>query len=177
MTTELPNAISKPIRREITLKMFDESQCWAFLRFRLGDLERLYRCLRIPDVVRFENRTKMTGVEVFLRAMYELASGDSQYHICEHVFGRDQSQQFRAFGWFIEHVEEAFYDILSDNLEWFKREGFFEHSNRAITAKLADLGVAFTDDRPQVVAGFIDCNCLETCRVGGGPRSGVIYFI
>jgi hypothetical protein len=45
------------------------------------------------------------------------------------------------------------------------------NSSRPNTAKLAELGVHFTEDRPQLVAGFIDCNCLETCRVAGGPRS------
>jgi hypothetical protein len=118
----------------------------------------------------------MSGVEVFMRGLYELASGDSQYSICENIFGRDQSQQSRAFNWFIEHVESTFFDILSDNLEWFKREGYFENSRRAITEKLAQLGCEFSDDRPQLVAGFIDCNCMETCRVGGGPRSGKSHY-
>ena len=114
----------------------------------------------------------MGGEEAFLRALYELASGESQFNICENVFGREQSQQSRAFNWFIEHLDSTFYDLLSDNLEWWQREGFIEESRKAITAKLDELGLQFTVDDPQLVAGFIDCNCQDTCRVGGGPRSG-----
>ena len=142
----------------------------------IGTSVKIVSLFEVPDVVKFENRGRMSGVEVFMRGMYELASGDSQYSMCENIFGRDQSQQSRAFNWFVEHVETTFYDILSDNLEWFKREGFFELSRRAITEKLAQLGCEFSADRPQLVAGFIDCNCLETCRVGGGPRSGNSEF-
>ena len=139
-------------------------------------MERLFKCLRIPHTIRFDNRTKMSGVEVFLRSIYELVSGEDQYHICENVFGREQSQQSRAVDWFIKHLNDMFYDILSDNLKWFKEEGFMEASRLAITKKLKELQLEFPEDQPQLVAGFIDCNCLETSRVGGGPRSGRSYI-
>jgi len=37
----------------------------------------------------------------------------------------------------------------------------------AITAKLRELGIDIDD-----VFAFIDCNCLQIERVGGGPRQG-----
>jgi hypothetical protein len=166
--------IPKPLRFEVSFDMFSDSNCWVFFKIRHCDLSRVFKCLRIPDAVKLSNGSPMSGVEVFLRALYELVSGEDQYNICENVFGREQSQQSRAFSWFINHVENYFYDILSDNLEWWKNEGFIENSRLAIAAKLESLGLHFEDDAPQAVAGFIDCNCLETSRVGGGPMSGRI---
>ena len=44
-------------------------------------------------------------------------------------------------------------------------------SQRAFTEKLEDLGLHFDDSTgPQRVGMMIDCNCMEICRVGGGPR-------
>lgn len=164
--------IPKPLRFDITFDSFSESNCWVFFKLRSCDLERVFKCLRIPEVVILPNRSSMSGVEVFLRGLYELVSGEDQYNICENVFGREQSQQSRAFSWFINHLDETFYDILSDNLEWWKNKGFLEQSRQAITRKLEELGLLFTEEDPQRVAAFIDCNCLETSRVAGGPMSG-----
>ena len=136
-----------------------------------SDLFRMVKSLRFPAVLKFENRFKMSGKEVFLRGLYELVNGENQYNIAENVFGRDQSQQSRAFNFFIKYLDETFYDLLSDNLEWWHQNGFIEKSRAAIQQKLEDVGLRFNDDYPQRVMGFIDCNCLEICRVAGGPRS------
>ena len=44
-------------------------------------------------------------------------------------------------------------------------------SNTAIAAKLEELGLPFSDDNPCLIGVFIDCNCMDTSRVAGGPRS------
>ena len=106
-----------------------------------SDLFRMVKSLRFPAVLKFENRFKMSGKEVFLRGLYELVNGENQYNIAENVFGRDQSQQSRAFNFFIKYLDETFYDLLSDNLEWWHENGFIEKSRAAIQQKLEDVGL------------------------------------
>ena len=108
----------------------------------------------------------MSGEEVFLRGLYELVSGEDQHNISRNVFGREQTSQSRAFKYFINHLYNTFRDLLQDNLEFWWRHGFIDESNTAIEAKLRQLGCVPTDN----FFGFIDCNCLEMDRVGGGPR-------
>jgi hypothetical protein len=62
---------------------------------------------------------------------------------------------------------------MLDNLDWWRANGFLEQSRRAISQKLEALGLFFDESTIpiyQPVAAFIDCNCLETSRVAGGPR-------
>ena len=44
------------------------------------------------------------------------------------------------------------------------RNGVFESSAEAKGQKMG-----IEDEYKNMIAHFIDCNCLETCRVGGGP--------
>ena len=67
----------------------------------------------------------MAGEEVMLRGLYELVSGEDQYNIAENVFDREQSQQSRAFYFFIDHVFTTFYDLVTDNLEFGGTKGSF----------------------------------------------------
>jgi len=108
----------------------------------------------------------MSGEEVFLRGLYELVSGEDQHNISANVFGREQTAQSRAFKYFINHLYNTFRDLLQDNLKFWEDNGFIDESHMAINMKLVELGCVPTDD----FFGFIDCNCLETDRVGGGPR-------
>jgi len=126
--------------------------------------------LRIPPKVVFSNGSYLSGEEVFLRGLFELGTGYSQYTIAT-IFGREQSLQSRAFNWFIDHIFGTFLYLLQDSLERWFNEGFVEQSNKKINDKLRQLGLTFEDDRNKRnnIAFFIDCNCFETCRVGGGP--------
>jgi hypothetical protein len=113
----------------------------------------------------------MSGEEILLRGLYELVGGDDQFTICESVFGREQSQQSRAFSYFINHVYFNFLFLLTDNLQWWFDNGFVDESNSAIQQKLEEMGLEFDDENQCDEAFFLDCNCLETSRVGGGPRA------
>ena len=106
-----------------------------------------------------------------LRGLYELVSGCDQFKITETVVGREQSQQSRAFKFFINHIYHNFLHLLTDNIQWWQDNGFIEESNRAIKGKLEELGLEFDEENPCDIAYFIDCNCMETCRVGGGPSA------
>jgi DDE superfamily endonuclease len=106
----------------------------------------------------------MPGEEVFLRGLYELVSGDNQHKISMNVCGRDGSVQSRAFMYFIDHIMENFSHLMCDNLSWWFRNGFIKESAESIKKKV-DLA---TDDDEEV-GMFVDCNCLETFRCGGGP--------
>ena len=112
----------------------------------------------------------MSGKEVLLRGLYELVSGSPQFTTCEAVFGRDQSQQSRAFKFFINHIYDNFLFLVTDNLQWWNDKGFFAESNAAIKAKLEELGLDFDDVNQCDVGFFLDCNCMESSRVAGGPR-------
>jgi len=147
-----------------TIESFSPSDCKIFFEFKKKDLFRLFHLLQFPDTCRFDNRSSMSGEEVFLRGLYELVSGETKHNISRNVFGRDWSAQSRAFTYFVTHIYETFKHLLTDNLHWWYRNGFFESSADAIGKKM---GIDAEDKN--MIAHFIDCNCLETCRVGGGP--------
>jgi hypothetical protein len=164
-------ALPRPPRMDRNIESFSESQCWTFFATRKEHLHRLLRCLRFPDRCILENMSVMTGEEVMLRGLYELISGENQNNIAENVFGRDFTQQSRAFKFCIDFLYEMFVDLLTDNLEWWFENGFIEESRRAITQKLAALGLIYGNPHlSQQIALFIDCNCMETSRVAGGPK-------
>jgi hypothetical protein len=148
-----------------TINSFSESECWNFFETKKEDLPRLLRVWRIPNVVILENGSKMSGEELMLRGIYELVSGEDQYNICTNVFGRDQTQQSRAFKYFINHMYDHFQDLLTNNLHWWYRQGYLHQSMEAMKAKFGGNDLFST-------CMFIDCNCLECCRPGGGPIFG-----
>jgi len=93
------------LRRRSNLSHFARMDCPAFFGFRKQDLERIIVAMRVPDFVVFPNGTSMKGVELFLRGLYELRTGDNQHRISRNVFGHgDQTTQSRAFTWFVDHV-------------------------------------------------------------------------
>lgn len=90
-----------------------------------------------------------------------MVSGDNQEKISANIFGGVGSNQSRAFSYFINHIYDNFGHLVSNNLDWWYRNGFFAKSAEAIGRKMGD-----PDNR---VAFFIDCNCLPTSVTGGGP--------
>jgi hypothetical protein len=154
------NPLERPFRRKISIAEFDESYCKTFFRFRKNDLRRLFQLLNFPVMVRFDNRGKMEGEEVFLRGLYELCQGRTKHRIAE-IFGRHPSDQSRAFAWFVDHIYSNFHHLVHDNLEWWYRSGLIRQSAHAIGRKIGREDNAF--------ALFIDCNCMSTNRPGGGP--------
>jgi hypothetical protein len=62
---------SLPLRTSIN--EFNDSDCHIFFRFLKADLHNLRQLLRFPDKIVFENGSTMSGEEVFLRGLYELA--------------------------------------------------------------------------------------------------------
>ena len=115
----------------------------------------------------------MPGEEVFLRGMYELVNGATKHVIAATVFGRDWTAQSRAFKWFILHMFNTFSHLITNNLDWWNRNGLIEHSKRAIYAKMISASpiLGMIDDVLNFCC-FMDCNCLESSRVGGGPSEG-----
>ena len=107
----------------------------------------------------------MRGEEVFLRGLYELSGGENQLKISSFVFGRDGTAQSGAFKYFINHIYDKFHHLVTNNLLWWYRNGFFESSVNAIADKLG------LEENQSMIAFFIDCNCLETNRCGGGPAT------
>jgi len=129
--------------------------------FLKQDLKRLVILLRFPRIVHLKNGATMRDEEVFLRGLYELVSGENQERTCAHVFGGSQPLQSLTFSYFIDHIYDTFHHLVHDNLDWWNRNGFFQASAEAIGRKAHIPG--------NLVAHFIDCNCLETSTPGGGP--------
>ena len=158
--------VSRPERLNRNINSFNESQCWNFFETRKEDLSRLLHFLKFDRICILTNGSSMCGEEIFLRGMYELVSGENQNSIAENVFGREFTQQSRAFKFFVDHIYNNFHYLLCDNLQWWFDQGFIMESLEAINRKLVSLGL---NSNTRNVFGFIDCNCLETCRVLGGP--------
>jgi len=174
MTQEPEITVSKPIDYRRNIQSFCDSDCKTFFGFNCqGDLFRLLKCFRLDlDRISLQNGSVMSGEEIMLRGLYELVTGEFQSSVSLNVFGRELSQQSRAFSYFIDHMYKTFCHLLLNNLEWFFDEGLLEESRRAIRAKLIDLGYSFEVGEKHTIGMFIDCNCLKTCRPGGGPLTG-----
>ena len=111
--------LERPIRLNRTIDSFSDSNCNIFFRFLKEYLRELLRLLRFPAVIRFDNRSKMTGEEVFLRGLYELCSDESKHKISNNVFERDWTAQSRAFTKFIDHIYDNFHQLVHYNLAWW----------------------------------------------------------
>ena len=153
--------IEAPVRAGISLESMTDMFSKEFLRFRKEDLRRLFNLLNFPEKVVLDNRSTMTGEEVFMRGLYELTTGAKKTMVAE-TFGRHPSDQCRAFNYFIKHIYDGFHHLVINNLSWWERNGLLERSAIAIEEKL---GGHFQHR----YVGFIDCNCLRTDRPGGGP--------
>ena len=161
MQCDFYDPIERPLRHnlvwdDITLYFSKE-----FLRFRKEDLMNLFTLMRFPDVVSFDNQSSMSGLEVFIRGLYELVTGHKKTAVAEK-FGRHPSDQSRAFKYFINHIYDTFHDLVDNNLQWWEDCGLMERAAVAIEEKIGER-------YGRHYIGFIDCNCLETDRPGGGP--------
>jgi hypothetical protein len=67
--------IEAPVRAGISLESMTNMFSKEFLRFRKEDLRRLFILLNFPEKVVLDNRSTMTGEEVFMRGLYELTTG------------------------------------------------------------------------------------------------------
>ena len=115
---------------------FTESDCNIFFRFLREDIRKLLSLLNFPDIVIFDNRSKLSGEEVLLRGLFEFAQGQTKHSISANVFGREWSIQSRAFNWFIDHVYDNFSHLLTDNLEWWWRTGLMHQSKNKIWGRM-----------------------------------------
>jgi len=127
--------IDRPVRTNISLQNMTYMFSKEFLRFRKEDISDLFILLQFPDKVRLENRSTMSGEEVFMRGLYELCTGAKKALVSE-VFGRHPSDQCRAFNYFISHIYNNFYHLMTDNLQWWFENGLMERSAAAIEEKL-----------------------------------------
>jgi hypothetical protein len=152
------DSLNKQERRKPTIESLSEEFCDLNLRFKKDQLVSVYNQLRFLEVITFNDRSKMSGEELFIRGLYELTTGQRKSDIAK-LFGGDQPLQSRAFNYFIEFIQENFSHLLNDNLEWFYKNGLVADSANLIGAKI-------NQQHDNVFAFFIDCNCLESDRPG-----------
>lgn len=151
-----------------TIESFSASDCRINFCFHKRDLHSLLVLLKFPREVIMDNRSRKSGEEIFLRGLYELVTGGNQERICQTVFGGVGSDQSRALAFFINHIYHNFHHLVHDNLHWWYENGFFEVSAMAIGEKLSHGNLYINN----MASHFIDCNCLPTSVVGGGPAEG-----
>jgi hypothetical protein len=162
----VPQLLRGPRRRDLTIDSFCDSDCYIFFQFKKPHLHELLELLQLDveeDEMKFDNDECMCGEEILLRGLYELVSGETKHKIARNVFGRDGSSQSRAFSYFINHMCDKFTYLVQGNMQWWYDNNYFELSAKAIGAKLN------LENHHNLVSHFIDCNCMETDRVGGGP--------
>jgi len=156
-----------------TIDSFGKGSHKILFRFNPEELRELLDVLEIPTSILLENGCVMPGEEMLLRGLYELVSGDTQYRIALSVFGGDHSLQSRAFKYFCDFTYTNFKCLVEDNLDWWERNGLLEESRQAIWEKMKEVdGFEYPEDYVNLVCLFIDCNCLRTSVVGGGPAEG-----
>jgi hypothetical protein len=128
--------LKKIPRKAITIDIFDSDECFIYFRFKKEDLHQLLILLRFPSFFKLDNRIRMSGEEIFLRGLYELASGETQFKISRLVFGGDNTMQSRAFQGFIHHVYDNFSHLLTNNLRWWYEEGLVSISAFLMESKM-----------------------------------------
>ena len=84
------------MRTNISLQNMTYIFSKEFLRFRKEDMSDLYLLLQFPDKIRLENRSTMSGEEVFMRGLYELCTG-AKKTLVSKVFGRHPSDQCEKY--------------------------------------------------------------------------------
>jgi hypothetical protein len=156
----VPN--SRPMHKVIRVSNFDPDFIYNNLRFRVEDLLLMIEELHLPEYVLLGNRSVMHREEVVIRGLFELSNG-TKHVTCMQIFGRHPSDQSRAFKFFINYIYEGYHKLVNNNLEWWHINGFMRGSYELIQNKV---NVA----HDEYFALFIDCNCMETCTPGGGPK-------
>jgi hypothetical protein len=156
----LPN--TRPIRKIVRINNFEDDFIYNNLRFRKEELLDMIVELKIPEYVMLGNRSIMHREEMVIRGLFELTNG-TKHVTCMELFGRHSSEQSRAFKFFINYIYDGYHQLVDNNLEWWHMNGFMKGSYDLIQKKI---DVA----SDELFALFIDCNCLETCTPGGGPR-------
>ena len=68
-----------------TIESFSSCDCKIFFEFKKA--EEIFQLLPFPDICKFDNRSEMTGEEVFLRGLYDLVNGEAKHNISRNVFG------------------------------------------------------------------------------------------
>lgn len=116
-----------------TIDDFELQHYWSFFRFTKDDLKTLKDALLFDEEYILPGRYRMSGEEVFLRGLYELVSGETQFKIAELVFGGDQPLQSRAFTVFIDHIYNNFLDLVTNNLNWWYDKGWIDKSRCLIS--------------------------------------------
>jgi hypothetical protein len=170
--SEGPVIAEKPERKDVTVDSLKHSTAKIFFNFRKDDLSRLIELFKFPEDCILENGSKMKGEEVFLRGLFELSTGENQERMCILLFGREQTQQSRAFKYFIHHMYTKYKHLVMDSLPWWHRNGYTKASADAIWAKMQSSGFQPAAEELlslKLPGYFIDCKCSPTSVVGGGP--------
>ena len=149
-----------------TIESFSDAECWRRFRVRKDDLYRVKDALQIPHSVRLENRSKFSGEEVLLFSLNRFTTC-AWTHDLLCTYGRDATQWYRAFHWFIRHMISRFAYLLTDMLPFWKK--YIPLMAEKIRHKLFRKSGIYRAPGTFRIFGFIDCTVISSCRPGSGP--------
>jgi len=168
-----------PQRFLINIENHCPSKCGTKYRFRSReDMIRLFKVLRIPEMFKLSNGSKVAGEHLFLVFMTRLAHSSSFDDLVEE-YGRDTTtwgRGIQAMARFLYSEHKA--KIRNSVFKWADEfpvfaEAMCRVANESINGRNSQLNNPnfepgnFPGSFP--VACVIDCNNTPSCRVGSGP--------
>ena len=90
-------------RKARTFASFSHFECYRRFRLRKTHLQLVFGLLQFPTEFKLDNRSKLTGEEVFMVGLNRFTSCGFLADLVE-VYGRDHTQWSRAFHWFIHFM-------------------------------------------------------------------------
>jgi hypothetical protein len=166
--------ISQPVaRRYLTFATANANNFTAFFRFKLDDMPRLMRCLRIPAYFTLDNGAVVNGQEGLMVALRLLAY-PLLYIDVEDFFGWENTRLCRIKNWVIKYIYKKHRHRVQDYLHWHAK--YIKQSKSAIRAYKTKLSPTGTlAHRTRNVAWIIDGYRCSVCRPSqpAGQQVGV----
>ena len=147
--------IERPLRIPFSLDLItDDTDIWEWFRSTRENIYRLRILLKVPDVVRLENRSRFDGEEILCILLGRLCY-PVRYTTMKLLFRRTKPELSMAFTWMLEHIDYNYgYLLTSLDLCWLRREDMSRFS-RAIHEQGAPL---------RDIWAFIDGTFRPCCR-------------
>ena len=153
-----------------SLTLMDPNWCYAFLRFLLEDLQKIYKRLNFPLTMKASNHSWYNCEEAFIITLFRIFSGMTFIGMAEHVFGGNPRSFSEMYNFVIRFLDEKGRGVVhGDSLRRLYLPHFDEYCDviqRAIEQKYS-----IQLKEPNHIYGFIDCHCKETTTPGTGPSS------
>jgi hypothetical protein len=171
--------LSRPVeRRYLTFATANPNSFTAFFRFRLEDMPRLMRCLRIPAYFKLDNGSVVNWQEGMM-VMLRLLAYPLRYVDIEDFFGWELTRLCRIKNWMLAFVYRRHRHRVQNYLHWHVK--YIEQCKSAMQDFKRSISLTGTlASRTANVAWIIDGFRCAVCRPSqpaglqvGGPQPNV----